>query len=267
MFIHVINGLETALTQDPKQVMTPVAEVVNAGAEKTKAKANRKTSLSDDLSQATGIGKSLNDLSPTVLNHPRRIGDRHDEKDQTIAMPPRVLDPCCGSKMMYFDRANPDVLFGDNRIETITVTDRSHGRRDGTRTLSIEPDMQMDFRALPFADDSFCLVSFDPPHLVRAGKKSWLAAKYGVLSEDWRDDLRAGFAECLRVLRPSGVLIFKWNETQVKVGDVLKLCPLQPLLGHLSGRKGLTHWLVFMKPNRPMNFDIPPAIRGENCDS
>lgn len=159
-----------------------------------------------------------------------------------------VLDPCSGSRMMYLDKAHPDVLFGDIRHETISVTDRSHGKLDGTRTVHIEPDTLMDFRALPFADGAFKLVSFDPPHLVRAGPKSWLAAKYGKLSDNWRDDLAKGFNECLRVLEPQGVLVFKWNETQVKVKEVLELVPLKPIFGHISGRKGLTHWLVFMKP-------------------
>lgn len=161
----------------------------------------------------------------------------------------RVLDPCCGGRMMWFDRENPDVVFGDQRSETLTVTDRSHGRVDGTRTLRIEPDVVLDFRALPYADGTFKLVAFDPPHLVRAGPRSWLAAKYGKLGEDWRDDLRRGLAECLRVLDDDGVLVFKWNETQVPLGEVIKLAPIKPLFGHVSGRKGLTHWLVFMKPS------------------
>jgi SAM-dependent methyltransferase len=159
----------------------------------------------------------------------------------------RVLDPCCGSRMMWLDRQHPDVVFGDRRTETLTVTDRSHGNTTGQRVLRIEPDVLLDFRALPFADGAFHLVAFDPPHLVRAGPRSWLAAKYGKLSDDWRADLRAGFAECFRVLHADGTLVFKWNETQVPVRDVLALTPHQPLFGHLSGRKGLTHWLVFMK--------------------
>jgi SAM-dependent methyltransferase len=89
--------------------------------------------------------------------------------------------------------------------------------------LRIEPDQVLDFRALPFPDGTFKLVAFDPPHLVRAGPKSWLAAKYGKLSADWRDDLRQGFAECFRVLATDGVLVFKWNETQVKLSEVLPL--------------------------------------------
>lgn len=158
-----------------------------------------------------------------------------------------ILDPCCGGRMMWFDRQHPSVIFGDRRSETITVTDRSHGNESGTRVIRIEPDTLLDFRALPYQDGSFHLVAFDPPHLVRAGPKSWLAAKYGKLGDDWRDDLRAGFSECFRVLRPHGTLVFKWNETQVKLSDVLALTPEQPLFGNTSGKKAGTHWLVFMK--------------------
>lgn len=158
-----------------------------------------------------------------------------------------ILDPCCGSRMMWFDRSHPDVIFGDMRRETLTLTDRSHGREDGTRTLCIDPDVLMDFRAIPYPDETFYLVAFDPPHLVRAGPRSWLAAKYGKLGKDWRDDLRQGFAECFRVLRPHGTLVFKWSETQVKLREVLALTPYRPLFGNTSGKKAGTHWLVFLK--------------------
>lgn len=162
-------------------------------------------------------------------------------------MYPPILDPCCGSRMMWFNKENPLAVFGDQRRETITVTDRSH-REDGTRVLSIDPDVLIDFRSLPYPDGSFKLVAFDPPHLERAGPRSWLAAKYGKLGNDWRQDMRQGFSECWRVLAPSGVLVFKWNETQVKVADVLALAPAESLFGQVSGRRGMTHWLVFMKP-------------------
>lgn len=158
-----------------------------------------------------------------------------------------VLDPCCGSRMWWFDKENPRAVFGDRRSETLVVTDRTR-HEDGTRTLRIEPDTLMDFRAMPFVDGAFKLVAFDPPHLERAGPKSWLAAKYGKLSADWRADLTAGFAECFRVLAADGVLVFKWNETQVKLAEVLKLTPHAPLFGQVSGRSGMTHFLVFMKP-------------------
>lgn len=161
---------------------------------------------------------------------------------------PRILDPCCGSRMMWFDRQNPDVVYCDQRSEKIVVTDRSHGKADGKRVLRIEPDMSMDFRSMPFDDGSFHLVVFDPPHLLRAGPKSWLAAKYGKLGDSWQDDIAAGFRECFRVLNQNGTLVFKWNETHVKLREVLALTPHAPLFGQVSGRSGMTHWLVFMHP-------------------
>ena len=158
-----------------------------------------------------------------------------------------VLDVTAGTRAMWFDKGDQRALFGDARSECITVTDRTRGREDGTRTLNIAPDVQLDFRALPFASESFRLVVFDPPHLIRAGKKSWLAARYGVLGGDWRDDLRQGFAECLRVLMPGGVLIFKWSEVQVPLREVLALTDAQPLFGHASGKRSGTHWVTFLK--------------------
>lgn len=159
-----------------------------------------------------------------------------------------ILDACCGSRMMWFDKNDPRAIFCDQRHEVVTVTDNSKGNASGQRVIRIEPDTLMDFRDMPFDDGSFGLVAFDPPHLVHAGPKSWLAAKYGRLSENWRDDLRAGFAECFRVLEVGGVLVFKWNEVQVKTREVLALTPHKPLFGQVSGRAGMTHWLVFMKP-------------------
>lgn len=149
--------------------------------------------------------------------------------------------------MMWFDRGHPGAVFGDRRRETLAVTDRSHGKADGVRVLRIEPDVLFDFRALPFADCSFPLVAFDPPHLDSAGPASWMAAKYGKLGPFWRDDLAAGFAECFRVLEASGTLIFKWSDSQVKLAEVLALTPHRPLFGNTAGKKAGTHWIVFQK--------------------
>lgn len=66
--------------------------------------------------------------------------------------------------------------------------------------------------------------------------------------ENWREDLRAGFSECFRVLKPDGVLVFKWHEFNIPLKEILKLTPIQPLFGHKSGKAQLTHWLCFMKP-------------------
>ena len=87
----------------------------------------------------------------------------------------------------------------------------------------------------------------DAEHVLCDGRDSWLRAKYGILTDDWRDDIRKGFTECFRVLTPGGFLIFKWNETQITVGQILALTDQIPLFGHPSGKKGGTHWITFMK--------------------
>lgn len=149
--------------------------------------------------------------------------------------------------MMWFDRECAAAVYGDRRHETVIVADRSHGRVDGIRVVRVAPDLLFDFRALPFRDGSFDLVLFDPPHLVRAGPRSWMAAKYGKLGDDWRSDLRAGFAEGFRVLRSGGTLIFKWSESQVLVREVIPLAGHSPLFGNTAGRKGGAMWAVFFK--------------------
>ena len=151
-------------------------------------------------------------------------------------MKKNILDACCGSRMFWFDRKHKNVVFMDKRELDTTLCD---GRK-----LEVKPDVIGDFRAIPFTDKSFKLVVFDPPHLVNAGDNSWLAKKYGKLENTWRDDLKQGFMECFRVLEDNGVLVFKWNEEQISINEVVKLSPIEPLFGN---RRGKTHWLCFMK--------------------
>lgn len=140
--------------------------------------------------------------------------------------------------MFWFDKQHPDTVYMDNRTLETNLCD---GRR-----LVIAPDVEGDFRNMPFANDSFRLVVFDPPHLKRAGERSWMAMKYGVLSETWAKDIQKGYSESMRVLKPGGVLVFKWNEEQIKLRAILDAIGEQPLFGD---RRAKTHWLVFMKPD------------------
>ncbi|MBH2948224.1 class I SAM-dependent methyltransferase [Serratia marcescens] len=151
-----------------------------------------------------------------------------------------ILDMCCGSRMFWFDKEDERAVFSDKRSE-------SHILCDG-RKLVISPDLIADFRALPFPDSLFSVVVFDPPHLERAGPNSWLGKKYGKLNrETWRDDLRAGFREAFRVLRPHAVLIFKWNETQIPVSQIISLTSEKPAIWQRTGKGDKTHWIVFVK--------------------
>jgi DNA modification methylase len=156
-----------------------------------------------------------------------------------------VLDPCCGSKMFWFDPNIETVCYADCRNEEHTLCDG--------RVLKVEPDHIIDFRKMPFKNKSFNLVVFDPPHLNKLGKNSWMAKKYGILGKDWKNDLKKGFAECWRVLDYGGTMIFKWNETQIKISEILKCFPAKPFFGQRVTRNLKTMWIVFYKERSVKN--------------
>lgn len=47
--------------------------------------------------------------------------------------------------------------------------------------------------------------------------------------------------------KDNGVLIFKWNETDIRVSEIINTIGYIPLFGHKSGKREKTHWLCFMK--------------------
>lgn len=152
----------------------------------------------------------------------------------------KILDACCGSRMFWYDRQESHTTYMDIRREVLRYKDRQL-----ERIAEINPDVIGDFRNMPFPDATFDLVIFDPPHLIKAGKKSWLAKKYGTLDlMSWQNDLYKGFWECQRVLKDNGILLFKWNEEQIPFRDVMKAIQCQPILGD---KKSKTRWSVFIK--------------------
>lgn len=142
----------------------------------------------------------------------------------------QILDVCCGSRMFWFDKKHKDTIYMDIREFEGTLCD---GRK-----IEIKPDIVGDFRNIPFKCETFDLVIFDPPHLKKAGDNSWLAKKYGSLGKDWPNDIKEGFGECMRVLKPTGTLVFKWNEEQVKLTQILKIIKYKPLFG---SKRSKTH--------------------------
>lgn len=168
----------------------------------------------------------------------------------------KILDACCGGKMFYFDKNDSRVLFQDIRKFETTLCDGRH--------FEVNPDILADYTKMPYPNDTFSMVVFDPPHLLyNRGEKSKMTKmygclkptgyqmiKYGALNYDWKELLKKGFEECFRVLKPDGFLIFKWNETDIKVSDILKLTSEKPIFGHKSGKRSNTHWICFQKNTR-----------------
>jgi len=147
-----------------------------------------------------------------------------------------IIDICCGSKMFWFQKQHPSAVYMDIR--------EFDGELCDGRKLIVKPDVIGDFKNIPYPDNSFKVAVFDPPHLINAGNNSWLVKKYGKLPEDFSNELIQGFNECMRVLEPYGLLVFKWCAEQIPTSQILKLFDRTPLFGD---KRAKTSWIVFMK--------------------
>ena len=159
---------------------------------------------------------------------------------------PPILDACCSTRSFWFDKQDERAMFMDKRKEECPIkADANHPARN----LVINPDIVADFTDMPFPDESFYLVVFDPPHIkgTESRLNGVMGKTYGLLFPGWETMLRQGFEECFRVLKPGGTLIFKWCELEIPVSDVLALTPQKPLFGHKSGKRSQTHWIAFGK--------------------
>lgn len=154
-----------------------------------------------------------------------------------------ILDVCCGPRMFYdkTSKDRQDVIYMDIRNDVLISYTHANG------TVSewiIEPDVVGDFRHIPFENNRFSLVVFDPPHLVGA-HDGIITKKYGKLGKEWKEDLKLGFLECFRVLRPGGFLNFKWSESEIPLSEVSPLFPQRPMYYNRQGLHGA--WFMFRK--------------------
>ena len=154
-------------------------------------------------------------------------------------MKKEIIDVCCGGRMWWNDKNDIRAVYMDNRDLECTLCDGS--------IFKVAPDVVGDFRNIPFPDESFKMVLFDPPHLTHGGETSWIFAKYGKLTSNWKLDLSQGFNECFRVLKQGGTLIFKWSDVDIKLSEILKLTNEKPVVMH---KRSKTHFIVFLKPEK-----------------
>lgn len=148
----------------------------------------------------------------------------------------KILDVTCGSKTIWFNKNHPATIYCDKRREELHGIWKS-GDGKSERSCKISPDIQCDFTDLPFDDNIFSCVVFDPPHMKHIGENAWMVKKYGKLDDNWPQIIHDGFWECMRVLKPDGVLIFKWSEYDIPASEVWKAIGQKPLFGHHSEKK------------------------------
>jgi SAM-dependent methyltransferase len=159
-----------------------------------------------------------------------------------------VLDATTGGKHIWHGNSKDAarVVFADRRAVP-------EGEIDQQPNWSVAPDVQADYRDLPFKTAAFDLVCFDPPHRVSDGGMETISGiietKYGALhAETWQEDLQAAFDELWRVLKPGGTLTMKWNDAMRESGNVLGQLPETPLYGTNTAKENTeTKWWVFHK--------------------
>lgn len=152
----------------------------------------------------------------------------------------QILDMTCGGRMMWWDKNDPRILAMDCREVEYTLCDG--------RTFAVKPDLLGDFRDLPHPSDLFSVVMFDPPHLLNAGETGWQYKKYGRLDRSsYGEDIKRGMEEAMRVLKPGGVLVFKWNTEQISLAQIRVLFPCKPIL-RTGNRREKTYIILFVKP-------------------
>jgi len=170
-----------------------------------------------------------------------------------------ILDATCGGRSIWCEdqKDRDDTLYVDMREEAKGFIDEAvpESLRPNNPNYEVAPDDVQDYRDLPYPDETFSLIVFDPPHIVRNDGMETLTGvmtkKYGSLhAETWQSDLRRGFEELFRVLKPSGTLVFKFADVDVDHSTVVGLAPQKPLFGTTTKntKNHTTRWFVFHKP-------------------
>jgi tRNA G10 N-methylase Trm11 len=115
-----------------------------------------------------------------------------------------ILDLTAGNRAVWFNKYRSDCIFVDKRI-------------------SVRPSVVADSTNLPFADGTFDLVVFDPPH-VNAGKNSNTSASYGwYTTSQIRELISLTAREAYRVTSHGAIMAFKWNDHDQPIGPVISL--------------------------------------------
>ena len=121
-----------------------------------------------------------------------------------VPPPATILDPCCGQKIIYqkllnktLDGKDYKFVFGDIKKELGSI--------------------RLDCRKLPFRDEIFDAVVFDPPYLIDDGRRLGDPRRdaYGIpntTQEQIHEFFLYANTEFHRVLKPCGVLIVKCRD-------------------------------------------------------
>ena len=172
-----------------------------------------------------------------------------------------ILDATAGNRTMWHHKKSPHIIYSDRE-----------------KGLKIKPTIFADNRKLPFKDETFTIIFFDPPHDIGAddsdilgmGKLRLKEAKatekrlhtyYGLYHvktiPQMIELIYRSQKEFWRVLQNGGLLWLKWNEIAMKLDRILAIfadwrillkLPIQSQT-HTLGTKQ-TYWVCLMKEKK-----------------
>ena len=129
----------------------------------------------------------------------------------------KILDPCCGGRMWWKNKNHPSAIYMDIRSKEKGFIDSRN-----CQNYEVKPDLIGDFQKIPFEDESFSMVVFDPPQKIKK-TTGFITKKYGYLGDNWEEKMKLAFDECMRVLKKNGTLIIKWSDVDIPPRKILNL--------------------------------------------
>ena len=145
----------------------------------------------------------------------------------------KIIDVSAGKRAVWFDPNYEDTTFVDMRKEML-------------------PNVVADTCNLPFKSNIFDLAVFDPPH-VNFGANAIMSKQYGhTTTAQIRTLITQTSIELARVLKPDGLVAFKWNDHDQKLIKILILLPqFIPLFGHKvsirTKHSSTTQWVLLRR--------------------
>jgi len=120
-----------------------------------------------------------------------------------------VLDACIGGALMYDEwQLNLGESFISIDIRKGAYTQDSD-KRWSAKTLEVKPSVMADLKKLPFKNNVFDSIVFDPPHFA-CGINSFLRKYYGSWDQqEVKESLKAANLEFARVLKIGNSLVLK----------------------------------------------------------
>jgi len=134
----------------------------------------------------------------------------------------KILDVTVGAEKLYHrwhEKLGSDFVGIDSRRGDFSVP--KTGNSWAAIRIVIEPTVQADLCFLPFKNEVFSVIIFDPPHL-DVSLDSWLGKKWGGWTQHQTiETVRAANKEFQRVLRKDGVLILKVLPREFRLYEAL----------------------------------------------